>query len=105
MVKQVSIQDTCTLCFPGAKVTEYILILPVVKKQIPDLTTVVLHAGSNYIMGVKSEGLRNNLLLLLETARSLEGRIVISGAIQSHRHCGTEFYSYVVFSSMANASF
>uniref|UniRef100_A0A674EUB2 Uncharacterized protein n=1 Tax=Salmo trutta TaxID=8032 RepID=A0A674EUB2_SALTR len=86
-------KNTCTLCFPGAKVLELLEIMPTIKKHIPALKTVVLHIGSNYIMRLKYVKLRGNFLQLLENAKKLAGHIIVSGSIPSPRRCGTECFS------------
>ena len=70
---------------PIGWVLDVLEVMPIIKKQIPALKTVVLNIRSNDIMHVKSVKLRDNFLQLLENAQKLAGHIIVSGPIPSRR--------------------
>ena len=57
-MRHMSVPGAKTLCFPGAKVQDITMLLPVAVSQSPGADTVMVHVGLNDIMNGSSEHLK-----------------------------------------------
>lgn len=67
--KLVYIENTRTLCFPGVKIHDILVMFPTIQKQLPEADSLVIHVGSNYIEQGSSECLKQDFMDLIGAAK------------------------------------
>ncbi|KAK7930572.1 hypothetical protein WMY93_006967 [Mugilogobius chulae] len=81
IVRHVRVQRGFTSCMPGAYVKDLHDSAPQIISQLPSVSTVVIHVGSNDLKRQQSEKLKDDFIALINSIQSTGKKCVISGPL------------------------
>lgn len=91
LVRQVTVPNCNTKCFPGAKVADLDAMLPHMMPEMTYIDSLVIHVGTNDIADEKSELLKLAYIKLFERLRWTDRSFTISGPLPRLRSGGMKF--------------
>ena len=94
MVRHTALPGAETCCYPGAKVSDINAIITPLITNHNEVSSVVIHVGSNDIKRQQSELLQEDFKALITTVRATGKTCIISGPFPSPQY-GDERYSRI----------
>ena len=91
MVRQVLLPRAETFCYPGAQVSHINSVLPHIIHSNPAASMVMTHVGSNDLKSEKSESLKTDFKILIDSVLTAGKQCIVFGPMPSPRFGDIKF--------------